>query len=155
MTVHVAPSRLEAGDFVVGIAPPTVTTAAGDTQEGTWTINGLVAEARTSNNEEVTSIRALASGTPIQSVTRSTERNQPRWIITPTALGRVIDPAAHETTGWREAVARGVANRTGLYQQFICHPMSGLARAKGTWNVEQWRPTVGLGNTLGALCNPQ
>ncbi|MGO2749681.1 MAG: DUF2599 domain-containing protein [Pseudoclavibacter sp.] len=30
----------------------------------------------------------------------------------------------------------------------------GIARLKWSWNVEQWRPAVGLGATFAARCNP-
>ncbi|MGJ7562067.1 DUF2599 domain-containing protein [Brevibacterium casei] len=43
----------------------------------------------------------------------------------------------------------------GLKQQYVCHPMSKVARVKSTWNIEAWRPTAGLVKTAAALCKPK
>ncbi|WP_375544643.1 MULTISPECIES: DUF2599 domain-containing protein [Brevibacterium] len=92
----------------------------------------------------------------MKSVKRSTEKKKPRYIITPTVAGRAAPSAVHASTGWNEAVRKGVKKPTaGLKQQYVCHPMSKIARVKSTWNIEAWRPTVGLARTVAALCNPK
>lgn len=41
-----------------------------------------------------------------------------------------------------------------FYDQLICHPASGIARVKGTWNIDSWRPDVGWWRTILTGCNP-
>ena len=55
---------------------------------------------------------------------------------------------------WRQAVRRGVPDRSGLRDQFLCHPLSIIARGKPTWDLESWRPSVGLSRTMLSGCNP-
>lgn len=90
----------------------------------------------------------------IASVSTSVENGSTRYHVRPTragraALGEQIDVA------WDQVVARGVPDRAGLRQQFMCHPLSFVARGKRTWDLETWRPTVGLKRTLTELCNPR
>ena len=73
--------------------------------------------------------------------------------VAPTAYGRIAPEAALWST-WKEAVKKGVPDRQNLQEQLICHPMTYLARIKSTWNVDTWRPTVGLARTIAAQCNP-
>lgn len=97
-----------------------------------------------------------ANATPklIASVRITTENGTPRYHVRPTragrkAVGNWLDEA------WKQAVRKGVPDRSGLRQQFMCHPLSIVARGKSTWDLESWRPTVGLGNTMLAGCNPR
>ena len=73
--------------------------------------------------------------------------------VHPTRAGRVAVGDALDDA-WREAVAKGVPDRAGLRQQFMCHPVSVVARAKQSWDLETWRPTVGLLRTMLNGCNP-
>ncbi len=90
----------------------------------------------------------------IASVTTSIENGTTRYHVRPTragraALGDQIDVA------WDQTVAKGVPDRAGLRQQFKCHPLSFVARGKRSWDLESWRPTVGLKQTMLELCNPR
>ncbi len=76
------------------------------------------------------------------------------YAVQPTAYGRAAAEWIHARHGWPEARSKGVANRQGLYEQYVCHPISGLARVKSTWNLDTWRPTVGLARTVWHRCNP-
>lgn len=76
------------------------------------------------------------------------------YMIEPTWAGRVMSNYFAYNSAWGEAVDKGVPNRQGLYEQFVCHPISVWARRNSTWNVNTWRPTVGLLRTIGARCNP-
>ncbi|MDP4013793.1 MAG: DUF2599 domain-containing protein [Candidatus Nanopelagicales bacterium] len=89
----------------------------------------------------------------IRSVTVTSTSEGVRYIVTPTRAGRL---ATSDSLGsaWQQAVAKGVPERPGLRQQFMCHPLSIVARAKPTWDLEDWRPTVGLTKTMLAGCNP-
>ncbi len=73
--------------------------------------------------------------------------------VRPTRAGRLADRSELDTA-WQQAVARGVPDRANLRQQFLCHPLSLVARAKPTWDLETWRPAVGGLRTMLAACNP-
>lgn len=89
----------------------------------------------------------------IRSVTVSAMAEGTRYLVAPTRTGRLAGGESLNLA-WRQTVAQGVPNRPGLKQQFLCHPLSVVARAKSTWNLEDWRPTVGLTRTMLAGCNP-
>lgn len=73
--------------------------------------------------------------------------------VKPTRAGRLAG-GSQLNRAWRQAVARGVPDQAGLRQQFLCHPLSVIARVKPTWDLESWRPTVGGTRTMLAACNP-
>lgn len=73
--------------------------------------------------------------------------------VRPTRAGRLAGRPQLDTA-WRQAVSRGVPDRANLRQQFLCHPLSLVARAKPTWDLEAWRPAVGGVRTMLAACNP-
>lgn len=100
--------------------------------------------------------RAKAGGstpTYIRSVTPQQVAEGTVYAVRPTRAGRLADRGALDVA-WTQAVARGVPNRDGLRQQFLCHPLSVVARAKPTWDLETWRPTVGGVRTMLQACNP-
>jgi hypothetical protein len=74
--------------------------------------------------------------------------------VTPTRQGRLVSDTAMKAM-WRQAVRLGVPNQRNLRQQFRCHPLSMIARFKPSWDLELWRPRVGLRNTMLAGCNPE
>lgn len=138
------------------VAPPEVTDTTGDTVTSAWRLQGLSASAAEDKNSgSVIEVEALAGSTLVKSVRKGTEKGQARYFVTPTALGRVAPDAAHLQFGWPQAKKQGVANTDGLQDQYLCHPQSGIARVKGTWNLERWRPNVSYAKTLTALCNPK
>ncbi len=54
---------------------------------------------------------------------------------------------------WAEIVeAQPEADTPVMYDQLVCHAVG--ARDKGAWNLEPWRPDVGLVAVLRARCNP-
>ena len=73
--------------------------------------------------------------------------------VRPTRAGRLADRSALDIA-WTQATAKGVPSRANLRQQFLCHPLSVIARAKPTWDLESWRPAVGGVRTMLAACNP-
>ncbi len=89
----------------------------------------------------------------IAAVTRSWEADGEVYRVRPTRRGRLATPE-ELSVAWRQTVRKGVPDRTGLRQQFLCHPLSIIARGKPTWDLETWRPTVGLTRTVLAGCNP-
>ncbi|RBY95320.1 hypothetical protein DQ237_14715 [Blastococcus sp. TF02-8] len=90
----------------------------------------------------------------ISSVSRVNNREGLTYAVRPTVFGRAAAEWIHASYGWSEAVSKGVPSRQGLKEQYVCHPMSQVARVKSSWNLDTWRPTVGLMRTLAAACNP-
>ncbi|QGW76230.1 DUF2599 domain-containing protein [Pseudomonas alkylphenolica] len=88
--------------------------------------------------------------------------NQYSLEITPTTCGRQITD--QDTAHFFDELVRDYAdpvywkNTHGLRHQLICHFI--IARNKPTWNIEPWRPDVGLDKTIegsaefGGGCNP-
>ncbi len=78
------------------------------------------------------------------------------WLaITPTACGRRTAATAR-SAAFNEAIrrgGRGAPDRRSLYWQFVCH--AEFAASKPTWDIEAWRPDVGLLATIVASCNPK
>lgn len=143
----------EEGDYLLTVSAPTVSTD----QEATttrWIIsdNTLVADADGHSDAQLTT---YAGAVLVKSVKKSSEKGKPRYLITPTKVGRATPSAIHAKTGWAQAKRKGVDRPTkGLFEQYVCHPMSQVARVKSTWNIESWRPTVGMARTVAARCNP-
>ncbi len=86
-----------------------------------------------------------------------------RWILLPEGKRLVVRPSAcgrrTATRSTRAAFAeairrggRGAPDYRSLYWQFLCHAQ--FARTKPTWDLEAWRPDVGLAGTIAARCNP-
>ncbi|MGL5406043.1 MAG: DUF2599 domain-containing protein [Propionibacteriaceae bacterium] len=90
----------------------------------------------------------------IDRVERTSEQGKGRWPIYPTTGGRVAAEWLHVTKGWGELKNKGVPDQNGLKNQYLCHPLSQVARFKSSWNIEEWRPNVGLPATIAAKCNP-
>lgn len=54
---------------------------------------------------------------------------------------------------WSQVVAaEPEADSPGMYDQLVCHAIG--APDKATWNLEPWRPDVGLVAVMAARCNP-
>lgn len=138
---------------------PTLTTARNKVVPATWEAAGHTLKIKPSQTLEAADYPAHANlqfgFSTIDKVDHGTDHGQPRYMIHPTGFGRAAPIDLLRTQGWGEARAKGNIPDTGsLYNQFICHPMSVVARAKSSWNIEAWRPDVGLPRTLAAQCNP-
>jgi len=72
--------------------------------------------------------------------------------VTPTQWARDAGFSGWEAT-WAELIAiEPDADTTVMRDQLICHTIGAGHRA--TWNLEPWRPDVGLVAVIAALCNP-
>ncbi len=89
----------------------------------------------------------------IASVSEVWENSGFVYRVRPTQAGRLADWSGIQQA-WKQAVRKGVPNRPHLRQQFLCHPLSIVARGKSSWDLEAWRPEVGLQQTMLAACNP-
>lgn len=117
------------------------------------TSQSVVQETRGSSGAERTRDNTTEARDYISSVTVTDTSFGPVYQVRPTRAGRIAgNPELR--IAWRQAVAAGVPDRRGLHRQFLCHPMSIVARAKPTWDLESWRPTVGMVDTMLAACNP-
>lgn len=114
---------------------------------------------------EVRTSPRSAADSYIQTVERCTSYvASARWIyrnyewtisITPTDCARRTPPEGTAYL-WDELTrdysnSRYWTNTHGLRHQLICHLM--VARDKPEWNLEPWRPDVGLTKTVAAGCN--
>jgi hypothetical protein len=99
-------------------------------------------------------VSVMAASDLIASVTRKSVSQGTTYAVQPSAYGRAAPAFIHVQWGWDEAVRKGVPRRPGLAEQYICHPSSQIARVKSYWNLDTWRPTVGLTRTIAAGCNP-
>ncbi len=73
--------------------------------------------------------------------------------VAPTDAVRAGGLASEELL-WAEIVAQEPdADAPGVRDQLTCHVVG--APDKATWNLEPWRPDVGLLATLAARCNPR
>jgi hypothetical protein len=71
--------------------------------------------------------------------------------VVPTAWARAAGVAGREK-GWSDLVALVPdADSPTMRDQFVCHAIG--APDKASWNLEPWRPDVGLLGTLAAQCN--
>ena len=97
--------------------------------------------------------KAAAATVYIRSVTVVTYDEGIAYHVRPTRAGRLAIGEDLDLA-WVEAVNKGVPDKSGLRQQFMCHPLSIVARAKSSWDLETWRPSVGLVRTMLNGCNP-
>lgn len=73
--------------------------------------------------------------------------------VDPTPWARVAGSAGADAT-WSQLVAEVPdADQPGMHDQLVCHALG--APDKATWNLEPWRPDVGLLAVLAARCNPR
>jgi hypothetical protein len=73
--------------------------------------------------------------------------------VVPATWARTGGRAAEEAV-WSQLVAQvPEAGTQAMHDQLTCHTIG--APDKASWNLEPWRPDVGLLQTLAALCNPE
>lgn len=134
------------GQFLGGAARPTTVTTGGPV-EVTEPADGIV---RVSAAEGDVLVRVAA-----QALTSAEwgEREGGRSLaVTPTQWAREAGQAGEEAV-WRELVATvPEADTPVMRDQLTCHALG--AAGKPTWNLEPWRPDVGLFEVLAASCNP-
>nr|WP_277344787.1 DUF2599 domain-containing protein [Cellulomonas sp. IC4_254] len=72
--------------------------------------------------------------------------------VEPAAWARRGSLAAEEAVWSALVAAEPEADAQNVRDQLTCHLIG--APDKATWNLEPWRPDVGLLETIAALCNP-
>jgi hypothetical protein len=72
--------------------------------------------------------------------------------VEPTAWAREAGTAGANLM-WAELVAADpVIDTATMHDQLVCHSVG--AREQATWDLEPWRPDVGLPEVMAARCNP-
>ncbi|WP_245885896.1 DUF2599 domain-containing protein [Xylanimonas oleitrophica] len=72
--------------------------------------------------------------------------------VVPTDWARTAGAAGWELV-WAQLVsAEPEVDSTTMHDQLVCHAVG--APDKAAWNLEPWRPAVGLLETMAARCNP-
>jgi len=72
--------------------------------------------------------------------------------VDPTAWARTAGAAGRDVLWTALVAAEPEADTPGMHDQLACHALG--APDKATWNLEPWRPDVGLVAVLAARCNP-
>ncbi|MFI2704385.1 DUF2599 domain-containing protein [Cellulosimicrobium composti] len=72
--------------------------------------------------------------------------------VDPTAWARTAGQAGRELVWAQVVAAEPEADSPTMRDQLVCHAVG--APGKATWNLEPWRPDVGLLDTMAARCNP-
>lgn len=72
--------------------------------------------------------------------------------VVPTPWARAAGDAALELLWHQATTAQPEAGTATMHDQLVCHALG--APDKDAWNLEPWRPDVGLLETLLARCNP-
>lgn len=81
--------------------------------------------------------------------------------VQPTDWQRFFNGYAPAVAGWNELYSKyrnhGLNTNLGsMKNQYICHVLivSWYAPDKSTWDLDEWRPDVGLTDTINHKCNP-
>ncbi|MBD8078800.1 DUF2599 domain-containing protein [Cellulosimicrobium arenosum] len=72
--------------------------------------------------------------------------------VDPTAWARSAGRAGQDVVRARLVATEPEADSPTMRDQLTCHALG--APDKATWNLEPWRPDVGLVAVLAARCNP-
>ncbi|MFF2269158.1 DUF2599 domain-containing protein [Cellulosimicrobium cellulans] len=72
--------------------------------------------------------------------------------VDPTAWARAAGQAGQELVWAQVVAAEPEVDTPTMHDQLVCHAVG--APDKATWNLEPWRPDVGLLATMAARCNP-
>ncbi len=149
------------GNFVAGLAPPWAKDATGADVSTSYRIEGttVVQDVAVADPDAYPVVADPWMGIAlIDDVTVSFVSGYGnRYFVYPSWWGRVGAPAIARGAAWEDAKSwypTGM-NRDNLRDQFWCHFDFRLTTfAKGSWNLETWRPNVGWAATVAAKCNP-
>lgn len=121
---------------------------------GTDLLRLVTVEPPTGGGDEGSSaeVSFWASDTAVTSLEWGDREGGLSLAVAPGEWARAAGQAGVEVA-WSEIVeAEPDADVPGMYDQLACHALG--APDKETWNLEPWRPAVGLLQTLAARCNP-
>ncbi|QAY71942.1 DUF2599 domain-containing protein [Xylanimonas protaetiae] len=93
-------------------------------------------------------------GPALESATWGEREGGRSLIVVPAPWVRTSGDLAAVDALWAEVLAvHPDADTPGMEDQLVCHALG--APDKDTWNLEPWRPDVGLVAVLQARCNPR
>ena len=125
---------------------------AGATGEETASGAGPAASGASDGAAATATLTLRLSVSAIASATWGENEGGRSLAVVPTDWLRAGSLAAQEV-GWSQLVARdGEVDTATMRNQYDCHALG--ARAKASWNLEPWRPDVGVFEVLAAHCNP-
>lgn len=152
--------RTSSGAFLLAATAPSLRVPGKAAVAGRWTVRGhritaVPADGQKLAGSPTVRVEAVVGAVLVSSVSTESWRGQPRWMITPSTLGREAPLPLLTAEGWAQARrAGGIPNTASLRNQFVCHPTSGVARSKPSWNIEAARNASNLWDTMAAGCNP-
>lgn len=137
-------------DHVAVVVPAVGGTASGDgAASGDQTAS---ASGTTSDRAASVALTLRFSASAVASATWGEAEGGRSLAVVPTDWLRAGSLAAQEV-GWSQLVARdGEVDTSTMRNQYDCHALG--ARTKASWNLEPWRPDVGVLEVLAARCNP-
>jgi hypothetical protein len=121
----------------------------------TWSVIRPVRTDGTVEPPASGTVTATLAATAVRSATWSVRDDEggESLAVVPADWARRGGVAAEEAV-WAQVVALAPdAGTQGMHDQLTCHMIG--APDKASWNLEPWRPEVGLLATIGALCNPE
>jgi hypothetical protein len=139
---------VDSGATLGGLAPIETSTRPADAAVATPRVSGRTLTVMTDGDAIVTS---LGVGTP-RSATWGMHDGGRSLAINPNTWARAAGQAGDDATWSALIAAHPDANTPGMHDQLTCHSIG--APTKATWNLEPWRPDVGLLATIAARCNP-
>ncbi len=160
------------GTFVAGLSVPHATTEAGATRTEhvrvdptsdeavvTWSVTASSGSAATSPTPGTTPAPSVVTAELASSAVRSAtwreidDEGGRSLAVVPTTWAREASAAAAEGL-WTQLVAiEPEAGTSSMHDQLTCHTIG--APDKASWNLEPWRPDVGLLAVIAAYCNPE
>ncbi len=159
------------GAFVAGLSVPHATAGDGGTRAPrvqvaqtsddavvTWTVTGSGASTSQAPAGDAAASDAVVTAELAASTIRSAtwreidDEGGRSLAVVPTTWARSASSAASEGL-WTQLVAMEPEADTGsMHDQLTCHTIG--APDKDSWNLEPWRPDVGLLAVIAAYCNP-
>jgi hypothetical protein len=131
-----------------GLAPITTESHPSDARLAAPRASGATVTVQTVGDVLLTSIGA---GT-LRSATWGTHDGGRSLAVDPNSWARAAGQAGAAAT-WSALIRQEpTADTSGMHDQLICHSIG--AATKPTWDLEPWRPDVGLIATIAARCNP-
>lgn len=149
----------EAGVARAGVAPPVVTTPEGAprpvvvpeaTADGVLTLTPGAGPTAGAPGDVDLSLHV--GTTAVTSLTWGDREGGRSLAVVPTAWARGGHEAALELLRAELHAAEPESATAVMDDQLVCHTLG--APDKGSWNLEPWRPDVGLLGVLAAACNP-
>ncbi|MCB7135165.1 DUF2599 domain-containing protein [Cellulosimicrobium marinum] len=119
-----------------GATSGTGTTKGTETEEGTGTVT----------------VTTTLGTDPLRSAEWGENEGGRSLAVDPTAWARSAGVAGRAVLWEALVAAEPEAGTPGMHDQLVCHALG--APDKATWNLEPWRPDVGLVAVVAARCNP-